>query len=129
MQRRFLVTGAVLGLLAVIIGAFAAHGLKPLLDRAAIESFETGVRYQMYHALLLLFLGGFGLLSAKGEKIIFYLLLAGVILFSGSIYALSTNSLTPVDFRKIALLTPLGGTLMIIAWTYIVVEFYKLKKK
>lgn len=129
MQRNFLFTGAIFGLFAVIIGAFAAHGLKPLLDRMAIESFETGVRYQMYHALLLLLLGGFGFLSPKAEKAVFYLLLFGVLLFSGSIYALSTNSLTAVDFRSIALLTPIGGTLMIVAWIILAVNFYKLKKK
>ena len=57
MNRKFLITGAIFGLLAVIIGAFGAHGLKPLLDEAASDSFETGAKYQMYHALLFLLIG------------------------------------------------------------------------
>ena len=57
MNRKFLIAGSIFGMLGVIIGAFATHGLKPLLSAEEISSFETGVRYQMYHAFLLLILG------------------------------------------------------------------------
>lgn len=129
MQHKFLVTGAVFGFLAVVTGAFAAHGLKPLLERTAIDSFETGVRYQMYHALLLLLLGGFRIIKPKYEKVVYYLLLSGIIFFSGSIYALSTSGISGVDFSPIALVTPLGGLLLITAWAVLGIGFYKVKKE
>lgn len=128
LQRRFLITGAVFGLLGVVTGAFAAHGLRPLIDANSLNSFETGVRYQIYHALLFLILGSV-LKFGKFGKAVFYLLLFGVVLFSGSIYVLATNDLTAVDFRTIALLTPLGGLLLIIAWSLLLVDFIKLKNK
>ncbi|MBZ9728139.1 DUF423 domain-containing protein [Salegentibacter sp. JZCK2] len=129
MNRKFLIIGAIFGLLAVIIGAFGAHGLKPLLDGASRESFETGVKYQMYHALLLLLVGSFKLHQFRFQKPIFFLLLFGVICFSGSIYLLATNNLTPIDFKGIALLTPLGGTLLIAGWILLLVEFIKIERK
>lgn len=129
MNRTFLITGAFFGLLAVIIGAFGAHGLKPLLDEAARESFETGVKYQMYHALLFLLIGSFRMSSFRFQKPIFFLLLFGVICFSGSIFLLATNNLTTIDFRGIALVTPLGGTLLIAGWIFLLIEFIKIKQK
>ena len=75
MQRTLLITGALLGLTAVILGAFGAHGLKESLTPEAIDSFETGVRYQMYHAFLLLLVGTVLPLSQKAQKISFYLIL------------------------------------------------------
>jgi len=129
MNKKFLITGAIFGLLAVIIGAFGAHGLKPLLDEAAQNSFETGAKYQMYHALLFLLIGSFRIEPFRFEKPIFFLLLFGVICFSGSIYLLATNNLTPIDFSGIALVTPLGGTLLIAGWTFLLVEFMKIKRK
>ena len=129
MDRKILIAGALLGVVAVILGAFAAHGLKPFLPAAGIATFETGVRYQMYSALFLLFLGGFNLASEKVKNICFYLTTVGVLLFSGSIYLLATNTLTSFDFKAIALLTPLGGSLMIFAWITLLISFIKLKNK
>lgn len=129
MQRKFLIAGALFGMIGVIIGAFATHGLKPLLSQESITSFETGVRYQMYHALLMLILGSIPILSNKVLKPIFYLLVLGVVLFSGSIYALATNNLSVLDFKSIALSTPLGGTLLILSWGLILRGFIKLKMK
>ncbi len=129
MNRKFLIAGAFFGLLAVILGAFAAHGLKDLVSEESINSFETGVRFQIYHALLLLILGGVKINSKKVLNWVFYFLMAGVILFSGSIYFLATNDLTTFDFTTIALLTPLGGTLLIVAWFILLLTFIKLKNK
>ncbi|AVR45228.1 DUF423 domain-containing protein [Christiangramia fulva] len=129
MERKFFITGAILGLLAVILGAFGAHGLKQIVPAEAVTSFETGVRYQMYHAFLLLIIGSLSRLNLKYLKTIFLLILIGVIFFSGSIYLLSINSLTNFDFRVIALLTPLGGSLLITAWILLLVSFVKLKNK
>jgi len=128
-ERKFLIAGALLGLLTVIFGAFAAHGLKDVLSDDSLNSFETGVRFQMYHAFLFLILGSTKLLSDKLSKTVFYLILSGIILFSGSIYLLSTGAATGIDFSSIALLTPIGGTLLIIGWIILVLKFIKLKKK
>ncbi|MFC4635069.1 DUF423 domain-containing protein [Dokdonia ponticola] len=127
MNKRLLVTGSFLGFLGVVIGAFGAHGLEKLLDADAIATFETGVKYQIYHALLLLLVASFAL-SEKTKKTLHILLLAGVILFSGSIYGLATNALTSFDFKTIGLITPLGGTLLITAWLVLIVKFFQMKK-
>lgn len=129
MRRGIMAGGAILGLAGVIIGAFAAHGLKPLISTEAQVTFETGVKYQMYAAFFLLILGLIPVISEKVKSVCFYLTLVGVIMFSGSIYALATNSLTSFDFTVIALVTPLGGTLMIAAWIMLLISFLKLKKK
>ena len=129
MNRRFLIGGAIFGLTAVILGAFAAHGLKETISQDSLNSFETGVRFQMYHAFLMLILGGFNFLSAKSLNLLFYLLCIGVIFFSGSIYLLSTSSLTGINFRSIALVTPAGGGLLILSWFILLLNFIKLKMK
>jgi uncharacterized membrane protein YgdD (TMEM256/DUF423 family) len=129
MNKSLLIWGAIFGVIAIVLGAFAAHGLKPVLSVEKMQTFETGVRYQMYHALFLLFLGGLPVASEKVKRICFYLTLFGVFFFSGSIYLLATNSLTSFDFTVIALITPLGGLLMIFAWIVLLISFFKLKKK
>ena len=129
MSRSILISGGLLGVIAIILGAFAAHGLKPYLSVESLQTFETGVKYQMYHALFLLLLGALPLASEKVKKICFYLTLVGVLFFSGSIYLLATNSLTSFDFRVFGPITPIGGTLMIAAWIILVINFFKLKKK
>ena len=129
MDRSLLITGGIFGVIGIILGAFAAHGLKPLLTIESFQTFETGVKYQMYHSLFLLFLGGVPAASQKVKRICFYLTLFGVLFFSGSIYLLATNSLTSLDFRVIALVTPVGGMLMISAWIVLLISFFKLKKK
>ena len=116
-----LITGAVLGTLAIILGAFAAHGLKALVNNEAIASFETGVRFHLYHAFLLLILGGTSFVNFKMKKVIFYLIIVGLIFFSGSIYGLATNELSSFDFRRIALITPVGGLLLIMAWVMMLI--------
>ena len=129
MARRFYVAGFLFGLIGVIIGAFATHGLKPLLTPESLDSFETGVRFQMYHSFLLILLGTMKPLSPRLSNWVFLLLLAGILLFSGSIYLLATNSLTGFDFTAIALITPLGGSLLIGCWALLLISFVKLKKK
>jgi uncharacterized membrane protein YgdD (TMEM256/DUF423 family) len=80
----------------------------------------------MYHALFLLFIGMTPSLSEKTKKIIYFLVLSGVCLFSGSVYLLATNSITSFDFRVIGFVTPIGGLLLILAWG---VLFYNIIKK
>ncbi|NDV15171.1 DUF423 domain-containing protein [Muricauda sp. TY007] len=119
MNRTILLVGTIMGLLAIVLGAFGAHGLEKLVDAEAVDTFETGVTYQMYHALFLLFLGIWNGLAIKPKKIVFVLVLLGVILFSFSIYLLALNSLTAFDFKIIGFLTPIGGVLMISGWFYL----------
>lgn len=127
MNKKILVSGAILGVIAIILGAFAAHGLEKLIDVEAQQTFETGVRYQMYHALFLLFIGGSSIITLKSKKVIFYLVIIGLLFFSGSIYGLATNSLTAFDFKQIALFTPVGGLLLILAWILLIVNIVKTK--
>ena len=125
MNKTILVTGAILGALSIILGAFGAHGLKEVLPAESLQTFETGVRYQMYHAFLLLFVGASSYLTQKTKTIIYYLVLVGLLFFSGSIYGLSTNSLTAFNFKSIGFITPIGGLLLIAAWVFMVSGFIK----
>lgn len=127
MNKPILILASILGVLAIILGAFGAHGLKELISAESIQTFETGVKYQMYHALLLLFVGSTAYISEKSKKLIFYFVLIGWLLFSGSIYGLATNLLTNFDFRTIAFLTPIGGLCLIISWAFLFVNFIKMK--
>ncbi|WP_461532518.1 DUF423 domain-containing protein [Sinomicrobium sp.] len=129
MKKNILVTAAFFGLTAIVLGAFGAHGLKKLIDEAALLTFETGVKYQMYHALFLLFVGSTALISEKARTAIFWLTTIGVIFFSGSVYGLATNELSAFDFRSIALITPLGGTLLVAAWGVLFYNVLRLKNK
>ena len=125
MNKSILITASILGILSIILGAFAAHGLKKLISAESISVFETGVKYQMYHAIFLLFVGSTSYISQSYQKTIFYLTILGLILFSGSIYSLATNTLTIFDFKKIGFITPIGGLLLITAWAVLLINFLK----
>jgi len=127
MNKKILVGGGIIGLLAVILGAFAAHGLEKSITQDAIETFQTGVRYQMYHAILLLLVGSTALLNSKTKTLIYYSTILGVLFFSGSIYGLSTNEITDFDFKTIGFITPIGGLFFIISWILMIVGFLKFK--
>ena len=129
MNKKILVTASILGMLSIALGAFGAHGLKDLIPIESLQTFETGIRYQMYHAILLLFIGMTELIEQRTKKIIFYLILLGVFLFSGSIYGLATNTLTGFDFKSIGFITPIGGLLLIISWGLLLISFLKVKSK
>ncbi|WP_348812920.1 DUF423 domain-containing protein [Flavobacterium maritimum] len=129
MDKKIISTGAVLGMIAIILGAFGAHALKKVLSVEQLVTFETGVRYQMYHALFLLFIGLLPSLSEKTKKSIYYLVVFGVLFFSGSIYLLATNDLTSFDFKVIGFITPIGGFLLISAWGMLIFDFLRASKK
>ena len=123
MDKKIILTAIFLGLTAIILGAFGAHALKKVLTEAQLQSFEVGVRYQMYHALFLLFIGGFTFLNEKERLIIFWLTISGVLFFSGSIYLLATNGITNLKTKWLGPITPIGGLLLISAWSYL---FYSI---
>ncbi|WP_291099339.1 MULTISPECIES: DUF423 domain-containing protein [unclassified Flavobacterium] len=127
MDKKIISTGAIFGMLAIILGAFGAHALKKVLSIEELSTFETGVRYQMYHAFFLLFIGTISGLSQKTKKTIYYLVVFGVIFFSGSIYLLATNSITSFDFKIIGFITPLGGLLLILAWGVLLLNYINKK--
>jgi len=114
----FLALGSILGFLGVAFGAFGAHALRSRLSQEMLAVFETGVRYQMYHAFAVLIvaaaIGHFGnarLLTAAG-----WLFIAGVLLFSGSLYALTLSGM-----GNLGAITPVGGLLFLLGWTCLAV--------
>jgi uncharacterized membrane protein YgdD (TMEM256/DUF423 family) len=118
MHKGFIRTAAILGLLAVTLGAFGAHGLKQLVPAEAVATFETGVRYQFYHALALLAVAilfeKFPVTQLRYAGICF---ITGVVLFSGSLYALTLlNATGNVGLRSIGIITPIGGLFFIAGW-------------
>jgi uncharacterized membrane protein YgdD (TMEM256/DUF423 family) len=127
MDRKIFSTAAFFGMTAIILGAFGAHALKKVLTLDQLATFVTGVKYQMYHALFLLFLGLNNHLTSKTKKTIVFLTILGIIFFSGSIYLLATNSLTSFDFKVIGIVTPIGGLLLIVAWSIFMIQFLKKK--
>jgi uncharacterized membrane protein YgdD (TMEM256/DUF423 family) len=127
MQKSFLIIGTILAGLAVVLGAFGAHGLKKLVGPETISTYQTGVQYQMYHALALLILGVLyerlqnSLLNFAG---IFFI--GGVVLFSGSLYLLaSLKAMNKVGTTGIGLITPIGGLLFIIGWILLLISLLK----
>ncbi len=125
MNRKIIATAALLGLIAIILGAFGAHALKKLLDISELNTFETGVKYQMYNALFLLFIGTSKDISNKAKKAIFYTIILGVLFFSGSLYFLAINRLLLFDFRPFGFITPIGGLLFLAGWFWLFVNFYR----
>src|SRR5690606_41523721 len=99
MNKTIFVTGIFFGITAILLGAFGAHGLEKMIDAKSIVTFETGVKYQMYHALFLMILGACNILENANKKIVYYFIVAGVVCFSFSIYLLATNELSGFDFK------------------------------
>ena len=127
MNKTIIRVASVFGLLSIIFGAFGAHALKEVLTPEQLVSFETGVRYQMYHALFLLFVGTTTILSVKQKKTVFWLTLIGVVFFSGSIYLLSTQSLSGINFKFLGPITPFGGLFLIVAWIVLFIAVIRQK--
>lgn len=125
MQRRLIGWGALLGMLSVAIGAFGSHILKPVISEHYLQVYETGVQYHMFHALALILIG----LTAGqwGESVRLRwagrLMIAGVILFSGSLYILSISGI-----KVLGAITPLGGVCFIAGWICLAVEAFSRKK-
>lgn len=127
MNKQIALTGLFLGVLSIILGAFGAHALKVVLTFDQLQTFETGVKYQMYHAIFILILANSTLLSDKAKKNITLVTILGVILFSGSIYLLATQNITGFNFKPIGFLTPIGGLFLIAAWIWFALLIIKNK--
>lgn len=118
MHKPALTTGALFAALAVILGAFGAHGLKEILEASELATFETGVRYQFYHSFALLFTGIlYASFPARSVKLAGTFFIIGIVLFSGSLYALSLLKATSnVGLGGLGILTPIGGLFFIAGW-------------
>lgn len=127
MDKSLAVIGTFFGLTAIILGAFGAHALKVKLSLEQLATFETGVKYQMYQAFFLLIISFNTYITEKIKRIVFYLVVSGVLLFSGSIYLLSTRVLTGLEVKYLGPITPIGGALIILGWTVILIHFIKKK--
>ncbi len=110
-QRRILLAGAVLAALGVALGAFGAHALRATLDERHLGWWQTGVQYQMWHAIALIALAAAPVRSGLPAA----LLVVGTILFSGSLYAMALT-----DMRGLGAVTPIGGVLMIAGWSVVI---------
>jgi len=121
-SKLFLLLGSINMMLAVVLGAFGAHALKARLDEALLKVFHTGVEYHFYHALGLILIGIIALniplnvwIKSSG-----WMMFAGIILFSGSLYFLSI-----LNLRWLGMITPLGGILFILAWLSLCIAIFK----
>jgi uncharacterized membrane protein YgdD (TMEM256/DUF423 family) len=125
MSQIFLAIASILGGLSVAAGAFGSHALRPKLSDRMLEIFETGTRYQMYHALALLLVGllllraeaGLGWLNAAGWAFV-----AGTLIFSGSLYALSLSGV-----KVLGAVAPIGGTALMVGWGCLAIAALSLK--
>ena len=107
--------GALNAAIAVVAGAFAAHGLRDRLDARALEVFETGARYQMYHALAIMLAGVIATSGAvRGAQTAGWIFQAGIVLFSGSLYVLALTGV-----KGLGAVTPLGGLAFLAGWLWL----------
>ena len=124
MQRFALFAGSINAMLAVLLGAFGAHGLKGRLTEAMLQVYQTGVQYHYYHSLGLILIGlvAFRITDSRALKWAAWLMLAGIILFSGSLYLLALTNVHWLGF-----ITPFGGTAFIIAWLLLAIASLNFK--
>jgi len=123
MTQFTLLFASILGGLAVVFGAFGAHALKKLLNDDQLKSFETGVKYQMYHAIVLLIIGLNFSIESTLEKYMVYSFMIGIILFSFSIYGLVISSAFNKKLKFLGPITPLGGLLLVLGWFLLAYTF------
>lgn len=127
MEKKILLTALCFGFVSIVLGAFGAHALKKVMNPDQLNSFEVGVRYMMYHALFLLFVSTTSFIAPEQKNVIYNLAVFGTLLFSVSIFLLSTSGVTGMNFKFLGPVTPLGGLLLIASWG--MAFFYIITKK
>ncbi|MEY2830616.1 MAG: hypothetical protein RIQ33_2474 [Bacteroidota bacterium] len=122
-QKQILLIACILGALSVVLGAFAAHGLKKMVDAYYLEIFEKGVKYQFYHTFAILTIGILmNQFSNTNFNLPVYLFLAGIFFFSGSLYLMTFTQIT-----KLGAITPIGGLCFIAGWLTLAWSVYQSK--
>jgi uncharacterized membrane protein YgdD (TMEM256/DUF423 family) len=127
MSKTFLIIAAALGALSVTLGAFAAHGLKKIVSPETVATFETGVRYQFYHTFALL-ATALLLQRMQGSSLVWagYCFIIGIVLFSGSLYALTAlKAIETVGLNGVGIVTPFGGLFFIAGWLLMLIGIIK----
>lgn len=119
----FITTGAFFGALGIIFGAFGAHALKKIFNEEQLKNFETGIKYQMYHALLLVIIGFNTQYITSYKNLLFYSLTFGILLFSFSIYALCISSALNKKLKILGPITPIGGLLLLLGWVLLILNY------
>lgn len=127
MNKKIVLTALVFGIFTIVLGAFGAHGLKQYLSAEQLSSFEVGVKYLMFHALFLMFVASTNFVEENEKKAIFYFTLFGTLFFSGSIFLLTTKSVSGIDFKFLGPVTPIGGLLLIVAWIWLFIKILMKK--
>jgi len=122
MNRKMVITAMLLIAIAIVFGAFGAHALKAMVPADKVASFETGVRYQLFHGLGILVLGLNSKSFGFSLKWVFGLLLAGTAFFSGSIYLLVLGGAYDISLSFLGPITPIGGLLMISGWVLMIIR-------
>ena len=125
MKSTIVTIGGLFILFGIILGAFGAHALESQLNFDELNSLKTGIQYQLYHGLALLVLG-FNFDKVHKARLICWGIVTGTILFSGSIYLLSLDSLMGINLSFLWPVTPIGGSILIVSWIMFV---YVLRKK
>jgi uncharacterized membrane protein YgdD (TMEM256/DUF423 family) len=123
MNHSAIIFGAIFGFLAIFLGAFGAHLLQKKLTKEQLQSFETGVKYQMYHAIVLLVLGFQLNTEVTIDKYITYSFIIGVVLFSFSIYGLVISSANNRKLKFLGPITPLGGLFLALGWGLLIYKY------
>ncbi len=124
-MRYLAIAAALLGFFGVALGAFGAHGLQSLVSPARLATWQTAVSYQMYHVAVLLIIAGWD--AKDGRKLLAWAggcLLAGVLVFSGSLYLLVL-----LDMPRLGMVTPLGGTLLLVGWLLLLLAIVKHQRR
>jgi uncharacterized membrane protein YgdD (TMEM256/DUF423 family) len=120
-QQIIIATGAIFGMLSVVFGAFGAHALKKILSSDQLHSFEVGVKYQMYHAIVLVLLGlNFEYITIT----IYWCFTLGILLFSFSIYGLILSDAKGNKLKFLGPITPLGGLLFVMGWLLLLINTF-----
>lgn len=128
MYRPALTAGAVFAALAVILGAFGAHALKSILPADQLQVFETGVRYQFYHSIGLFIAGILAQsVAEKQVRLASTFFITGILLFSGSLYAMTLLSTKGISLGPVGILTPIGGLFFILGWVLLLLAINKKK--
>jgi len=122
-DKRWIATGSFLAFLAVLAGAFGAHGLKTRLEPEALDIYQVAVRYQMYHSLALILVGVLSYHTSSKLTAAAWAFLSGIVIFSGSLYLLALTGL-----RWLGAVTPLGGVAFLIGWLILALKFCWISK-